>query len=127
MGHLSTRHYLGMFDDASYQLFAMLGYDAAAAVEEGWGWADIRHEMDYRHEIRPGAVLRIMGTITAFGRSSITAGFALIDRSGDRLCAELTARTVCFDLRARRSRPLPVSIVTRIEALFEGVNAPAAT
>ncbi|PZQ94943.1 MAG: acyl-CoA thioesterase [Cereibacter sphaeroides] len=127
MGHLSTRHYLGMFDDASYQLFAMLGYDAAAATTEGWGWADVRHELEYRHEIHPGAVLRITGEVRALGRSSITAGFSLIDRSEDRLCAVLTARTVCFDLHARKSRPLPTAIVARIEEIFEGVSARSAS
>lgn len=122
MGHLSTRHYLGMFEDASYHLFATIGYDPAVAAAEGWGWADVRHEIDYRSEVRPGAVLRITGRISALGRSSITAGFSLIDRSGDRLCAELTARTVCFDLRARTSRPLPTAMVARIGDLFEGVG-----
>ncbi|QTH20087.1 acyl-CoA thioesterase [Rhizorhabdus wittichii] len=124
MGHLSTRHYLGMFDDASYQVFATLGYDPVAAAAEGWGWADVRHEIDYRHEVRPGAVLRITGRISALGRSSIAARFALIDRAGDRLCAELEARTVCFDLRARRARPVPPAIAARVGQLF-GLAPPA--
>jgi acyl-CoA thioester hydrolase len=118
MGHLSTRHYLGMFDDAAYQLFALIGYDAAAAEAEQWGWADVRHEIDYRSELAAGAVVRIDGRITAMGRSSITADYRLIDRSGDRVCALLTAKTVCFDLAARRSRPVPDAVREGAAARF---------
>ena len=118
MGHLTTRHYLGMFDDAAYQLFAMLGYDSRAAASEGWGWADVRHEIDYRAELRSGAIVRIIGRVAALGRKSITAEYSLFDRSGDRLCAQLTARTVCFDLRERKARPLPPALAEAMAARF---------
>jgi acyl-CoA thioester hydrolase len=118
MGHLTTRHYLGMFDDAAYQLFAIIGYDATAAKAEHWGWADVRHEIDYRSELAAGSVVRIHGRVTALGRSSITAQYDLTDRADGRLCAVLTAKTVCFDLAQRRSRPLPAGLRGAAAALF---------
>lgn len=118
MGHLSTRHILGMFDDAAYQLFVTLGHDPAEAARAGVGWADVRHEIDYRSEVQAGAVLRIDGRLTALGRSSVTADYHLIDRADERLCATLAARTVSFDLAARRSRPLPEDFRARAAELF---------
>lgn len=123
MGHLTTRHYLGMFDDAAYQLFATIGYDAAAAKAERWGWADVRHEIDYQSELAAGSVVRIDGRITALGRSSITAEYRLTDRADGRICAVLTAKTVCFDLVARRSRPVPGAVRDGAGALF-GIDSP---
>lgn len=123
MGHLTTRHYLGMFDDASYQLMMMVGYDPKAAAVERWGWADVRHEIDYKAELAAGAAVRILGRITALGRTSVTSQLCLIERGSDRISALLTARTVCFDLKERRSRPLPQAIVTGCMALF-GAAAP---
>ena len=54
MGHLTTRHYLAMFDDAAYQLFMLIGYDPSLAAEEHWGWADVRHEIDYLRPVLAG-------------------------------------------------------------------------
>lgn len=118
MGHLTTRHYLGFFDDASYQLFAALGYDAEAGKIAQQGWADVRHEIDYRAELAAGALVRIDGRVVALGRSSITTELRLLARSDDRLCATLLARTVCFDLAARRSCPLPEALVEQATVLF---------
>ncbi len=118
MGHLTTRNYLGMFDDAAYQLFALLGYDAAAAEAEHWGWADVRHEIDYRAELRAGAVVRVDGRVTALGRSSIQCAYRLFDRAAPTPAATLVAKTVCFDLAARGSRPLPPEIIAQAAKQF---------
>lgn len=118
MGHLTTRHYLGMFDDASYQLFLTIGYDPKLAASEHWGWADVRHEIDYRSELAAGSVVRVVGRINALGRTSLTAEFGLYDRADGRLCARLVAKTVCFDLKARKARPLPADVVAKSLALF---------
>jgi acyl-CoA thioester hydrolase len=125
MGHLTTRHYLGMFDDASYQLMAILGYDPEAAALEGWGWADVHHDISYRLELGPGAVVRILGRITALGRTSVSSEFQMLRRSDDQLCAVLSGRTVCFDLAARRARPLPGAIIEASHRLFRLSAEPA--
>jgi Predicted thioesterase len=118
MGHLTTRHYLGFFDDASYQLLASLGYDSASATREGWGWADVRHEIEYLAEVGLGSLVRIEGRVTSIGRSSLQLEFRMIERAGDRHCATLIAKTVCFDLRARKSQEVPEAIRRQIATLF---------
>jgi acyl-CoA thioester hydrolase len=118
MGHLTTRHYVGFFDDASYQLFAALGHDAEAGAAQQQGWADVRHEIDYRAELGVGSLLRLDGQVLALGRTSITTELRLLARSDDRLCARLVAHTVCFDLAARRARPLPAEVIEAAARLF---------
>lgn len=118
MGHLTTRHYLGFFDDASYQLMAELGYDSEAGQAAQQGWADVRHEIDYRAELAAGALVRIDGRVIALGRSSLTTELRLFARSDERLCATLIARTVCFDLEERRSRPLPEALIASAAKMF---------
>lgn len=119
MDHLTTRHYLGIFDDASYQLFALIGYDPKIGAAEHWGWADVRHEILYQSELTVGSVVRVVGRITSLGRTSITSELHLLDRADGRLCASLTANTVCFDLAARRARPLPEAIIAGCAAAFK--------
>lgn len=119
MGHLTTRHYMAMFDDAGYHLFAELGHDAAAGKRDGQGWADVAHQIEYRSELAAGALVRIDGRVTALGRTSIGTELVLRDRDDGRICALLTARTVCFDLVARKSCSLPPALVARARALYD--------
>jgi len=107
MGHLTTRHYVGIFDDAGYHLFAAIGYDPSIAATEGWGWADVRHEIDYKSEVGSGALLRVRGRITELGNRSLAAEYQMEDRVDGRVCATMQARTVCFDLVARKAKPIP--------------------
>lgn len=110
MGHLTTRHYTGFFDDASYHLFATLGYDEAVGRSEGWGWADVVTTTNYHAEVVAGALIVLKSRIAAIGNSSMTAEHLLCDRTTGALSARMEARTVCFDLVARRSRPVPDAI-----------------
>lgn len=119
MGHLTTRHYMAMFDDASYHLLARLGYDPGIASVQGWGWADVHHEIDYFSELSAGALVRIEAHISAISRSSIMAEYRLNDRADGRICAALKARTVCFDLGKRKSRELPSFIREHAALLFD--------
>lgn len=118
MGHLTTRHYMGLFDDASYHLFAQFGYEPRQAQTEGWGWADVRHEVEYLSELGVGALVRIEGRVTHVGRSSLALEYRMFDRADGRQCATLVARTVCFDLKARKSQQVPPPIRERIASLF---------
>jgi len=113
MGHLTTRHYMAMFDDASYQLLSAL--DPAAAEQ---GWADIRHEIAYLDELATGELVRIEGRVTALGRTSIETAYRLLRRRDDRVCATLAAKTVCFDLVARKSMLLPDRLREGADTLF---------
>ncbi|WP_326523013.1 acyl-CoA thioesterase [Sphingomonas sp.] len=118
MGHLTTRHYVGMFDDASYQLFAMLGTDTGQGLADGLGWADVRHEIDYLDELRVGAQVRIEGRVVALGTRSVTSELRLLRQSDAGICARLTAVTVCFNLAERRAAPLPDEFRRGATALF---------
>ena len=49
MGHMNVRHYMSMFDDASYQLLAeAAGWHVGAEAWKGKGWADVNHSIDYQ-------------------------------------------------------------------------------
>lgn len=118
MAHLTTRHYMGMFDDASYQLFAMLDPNAETSGSAEQGWADIRHEIAYLHELGVGALVRVEGRVTALGRTSIGTEYRMVRQDDDQLCATLAAKTVCFDLIARKAAPLPEPLRVNAKAMF---------
>ncbi len=118
MGHLSTRHYLGMFDDAAYHLFFEFGYQPELAVSEGWGWADVRQEISYHAELSAGTLVYVAGSVTGIGRSSLKLQYRLFNRSTEALAATLDATTVCFDLNLRQSMSIPDEYRNRIELII---------
>ena len=69
MGHLNVRHYVAMFDDASFQLLGQIAgadFDAARL-----GWADARLELDYVQEVRAGALVTVRSHVEKVGSSSL--------------------------------------------------------
>ncbi|WP_245493128.1 MULTISPECIES: acyl-CoA thioesterase [unclassified Mesorhizobium] len=69
MGHLNVRHYVAMFDDASFQL---LGRIADPRLTPSLGWADVRMEIDYTHETAAGTLITVRTVVEKVGRSSLT-------------------------------------------------------
>ena len=118
MGHLTTRHYLAFFDDATWHMLAELGYQAAAARAEEWGWADVRNEIDYTAEVAPGTLIRVLSRVSSLGRTSVTLASVMQDRETGAIAARMTAKLVCFDLAMRRAKPLPEGLRANAIARF---------
>jgi acyl-CoA thioester hydrolase len=106
MGHMNTRHIIAVFDDAGFAIFERLGFPTTATGKVQHGWADVRLEVDLRHEIMAGTVLRIRSSIIRLGRTSFTHAHDLVS-GGDTRHATAVVTTVRFDLVARRAIPLP--------------------
>ncbi len=107
MGHMNTRHYLGMFDDASYQLLQeATGWHAGSDAWSGKGWADVNNSIDYLGELHAGSLIQIDGGISAIGNSSFTASYFMRNKLTGELAAKMTAKLIYFDLVKRKSMPL---------------------
>ena len=117
MGHMNVRFYMGAFDDASFQL---LGHLSGVETDGSLGWADVRHEIDYKDETPAGALITIKSQVTRIGRSSVAYRHVMVGTLSGRVHAEATVITVRFDLAARKSVELDGEIRSRAEALFAG-------
>jgi len=107
-GHLNTRHYVGIFDDANQILLArIVGQDALPAL----GWADVRNELDFRAEITAGTVVDVFAAIRRIGTKSLTIAAQLRRANSDDVCARMLAVITRFDLTARRAVPLSQPLI----------------
>ena len=107
MGHLNSRHIFALFDDATFQLFALLGYAFDEQKKSGLGWADVHLELDLSHEVPVGTALVVRTGIVKLGTKSFTCRHELFSAYSDVLHARMIAVIACFDLTARRAVPLP--------------------
>lgn len=108
MGHLTTRYYMAMFDDASYHaLNAVFGWSGSDAEATGTGFVDVRHELDYDAEVRAGDLLEIHARLERLGGKSVTLVYDMMIVGRDERAARMTAVSVCFDTKTRKAVPLP--------------------
>ncbi|TPM41683.1 acyl-CoA thioesterase [Mesorhizobium sp. B2-3-4] len=115
MGHMNVRHYAAMFDDASFQLLGHIaGQDHASAT----GWADVRTEIDYRHETKAGSLLTIRSHVVKIGRTSITFEQVMSGSIDGIVHASSRTTSVRFDLAARASVALDEPMRDRASAFL---------
>jgi acyl-CoA thioester hydrolase len=104
LGHLTTRHYVAMFDDASYHmLHAVFGWAGASDADGKIGWADVRHVIEYRAEVVAGDILEIRAGLAKIGTKSITISYEMTNLGKNEMSATLECVCVLFDLQTRTS------------------------
>ena len=106
MGHMNARHIYAAFDDAGFVLLDRLGFVTLGSAHGGEGWADVRAEVEFAHEIATGTVMRVRSHIVRLGRTSFTHRHELVSGVDVRhATAQFT--TVRFDLVNRKAIVLP--------------------
>jgi acyl-CoA thioester hydrolase len=118
MGHLNTRHYVALFDDATHLLLTRIGYSYRLAPVTRLGWADVRNEIDYLHEVPRGSVVELYSGIVKLGTKSMTILSEMRDVETTQVHARMKAVLVYFDLQARAALPLTEEIRTRAAPLL---------
>ena len=59
MGHMNVMWYVGKFDEATWQFFAMFGLTPSFLREQGRGMAAVQQNITYKRELRAGDVVSI--------------------------------------------------------------------
>lgn len=116
-GHMNTRHYAAMFDDASFHLLGALA-GQGELLRQRRGWADVRHTHEFRHEVRAGTLLVIRSAVARLGTKSVTYRHEMRDPETGTLHATSEMVSVLFDLDGRVALPLTDAIRERARALM---------
>ena len=104
LGHLTTRHYVAMFDDAAYHLlYAVFGWTGSSDADGKIAWADVRHTIDYRAEVAAGDILEIRAGLIKIGTKSITVFYEMTNIGSNEVAATLECVSVLFNLQTRKS------------------------
>ena len=103
LGHMTTRFYVGMFDDASYHfLHAVFGWTGASDDEGKTAWVDARQLIEYQAEVAAGDLLEIRAALTRIGTKSITVSYEMTNLGDNQTAATMEVIYVLFDLQKRR-------------------------
>ncbi|WND02949.1 acyl-CoA thioesterase [Temperatibacter marinus] len=104
MGHLTTRHYVAFFDDASYfWLNKLFSWNGEQAEKEGVGFVDVKHTIEYQDEAAAGTLLEIRASLIKVGGKSLTTRYEMINQSTEAVVATLESVCVFFDTKNRKA------------------------
>jgi len=117
-GHLNTRHYVGIFDDANQVLLARI-VGRPADADSSLGWADVRNEIDFLAEVTAGTVVDVFAAIRRIGTKSLTIAAELRRANSNEACARMQAIIARFDLTARRGVALSQPLIESAQPWLE--------
>lgn len=107
MGHMTTRNYLAMFDDASYHMiYETFGWSGGEGGDRRNGWVDVRQVIEYKDELKAGDLTEVKGAMKKIGTKSVTYYYELYNARTGSLSATLETTSVYFDLKERVGVPL---------------------
>jgi acyl-CoA thioester hydrolase len=119
LGHLTTRYYVGMFDDASYHfLHDLFGWGGVIDPERRRGWVDVSHKIGYLDEVVAGDPLEIRAALKKIGNKSLVVDYEMINRKSGEVAATLEAVYVLFDLEQRSGVAIDDGLRRRAEAFL---------
>ena len=108
LGHMTTRFYTAMFDDASYHfLHHLFGWNGARNETATLGWADVRHTINYNDEVKAGDLLEVRAELLKVGGKSMTTAYEMLNLGSGKVAATLESVMVLFDLEQRSAVTIP--------------------
>jgi acyl-CoA thioester hydrolase len=112
LGHVNNKAYATYYETARISFMTACGLQDSAHT----GMALVRLELDYRHEIRYPATLKLGVKLTRLGNASLTLACAIFD--GEVCASTSVAIAVRFDAKARASKPFTPEERQVLESYF---------
>lgn len=115
LGHLNSPFYSRIFDDASTGAMLHFGFSMVDAIAAGFSWADVKLELEYLAEVKVNSILSVTAKLVALGRASIVVEYTMHNDTAGVVAATARIKSVCFDLKERKSMPWPAALRERLE------------
>ena len=122
-GHMTTMHYVGMFDAAFWHLLSACGFSRSYLETNNAGFFDVRDTIEYQAEQPVGALVMIESGVTRLGTTSVTGFHRMRNSETGEVAATSEKISVYFDLQARQKLALPDDLR---EAMAANLVDPAA-
>jgi acyl-CoA thioester hydrolase len=116
-GHMNTRHYAALFDDAGWHMLSRAGVSLTELRARGLGTVVATLTIDFHREMKAGNLVLIQGSFTHVGTRSFTYEMKMYET--DSMVHSATQKTVevCFDTEKRASAQFPDDIHKKLVAM----------
>ncbi len=119
MGHMNVMWYVGKFDEATWQLFAVLGMTPSFLREQQRGMAAVQQEISYLRELHAGDLITISSRVLEIREKVLRFAHEMRNLETGEIAATTTLTGVHLDTQLRKSYPFPPTILERTRELIE--------
>ena len=114
-GHVNVRHYLELYDAASWPMLAAFGLDERIFRERRQGLFDLEHHLWYLSELHVGDRVSVHARFVARSVKRFHGVMFVVDRTRGRLASAFEYVSSGADLDARRTAPLPAELAAELD------------
>lgn len=115
MGHINVSAYMEFFEEACWQLYAMLGMSASVLRSGALHLAAVQQNIGYRKELYPGDTVAVRSGVLELRDKVLRFRHELYNTETGELCATCEFTVVCLDPQTRRSRSFPPEVAVQAE------------
>jgi acyl-CoA thioester hydrolase len=116
MGHMNAAWYTGKFDEATWNLFALVGITPTYIHEKKRGMVGAQQNTTYKNELLAGDVVTVRTRILEVRERVIRFQHELINGEDGEVAATSELTVVHVDLLTRKACPFPPTILERASA-----------
>ncbi len=117
VGHMNVMWYVGKFDEATWNLFAMLGLTPSYLRGENRGMAAVQQNITYKREMLPGDIVEVKSRVLELGEKSVRFVHEMRNGETDEVTALCELTGVHIDRLARRAIAFPSDAREKIAAV----------
>ena len=117
-GHVNVRHYLELYDAASWPMLATFGLDERIFLEHRQGLFDLEHHLWYLSELHVGDTVTVHSRMLERNTKRFHGVMFVVDRTRQRLASAFEYVSTGADLDARRTAPLPAAFAAELDRII---------
>jgi acyl-CoA thioester hydrolase len=125
MGHMNVMWYVGKFDEATWNLFAVMGVTATFLKDNQRGMAAVQQNITYRRELLAGDTVLVRSAFLEVRDKVAKFVHEMCNAQTGEVAAICVLTGVSIDALTRKSCPFPQELVARAQALVRAYAVPS--
>jgi acyl-CoA thioester hydrolase len=111
MGHMNVMWYVGKFDEATWNLFAVVGITPSLLRAQNRGMAAVQQNISYRRELNAGDVVAVRSAVLEVRDKVLRFVHEMRNAESGEIAAVCELTGVHLDTAARKSCPFPPGVL----------------
>ena len=113
MGHMNVMWYAGKFDEACWQLLAILGLHPSRFAQDATGMSAVEQHIQYKRELHAGDAITIKSALLEVNEKSIHMLHKMVHDASGEVAATTVVVGVHIDAKIRKAIRLPEDVRER--------------